>query len=172
MLALHSNKIGDAGVTALAGACASGALAQLTYLALHKNQISDSGLEALAGALRNKALPALKTLHVDNNSGDSSEEEQRLIKVYLRRFVRNGADLKDEDKDKLRKIDEKLSSLSPKFSSNLRKAINKYELWIDKKEDLKGLPQMAIDAAKEAANAKNKRTSGYLLFNFQAWFQL
>ena len=107
-----------------------------------------------------------KILHVDNNSSGNSKEEQRLIKVYLRKFIRNGADLNDEDKDKLREIDSKLSALSPKFSSNLRQAINKYELWIDKEEDLDGLPQMAIDAAKEAATSKKKKNKW--LFTLQS----
>ena len=108
----------------------------------------------------------VKILHVDNNSSGNSKEEQRLIKVYLRRFVRNGADLNDKNKEKLRKIDKKLSSLSPKFSSNLRKATNKYELWIDKKKDLKGLPQMAIDAAKEAAISKKKKEKWLFTLQF------
>ena len=47
-LSLQGNKIGDAGVTALAGACASGALAKLTTLGLNGNKIGDPGCTALA----------------------------------------------------------------------------------------------------------------------------
>ena len=98
-----------------------------------------------------------KITHVDNyGHGIKNEEDERLVKVYLRRFIRNGASLSKDKKDRLREIDTELSSLSPKFSSNLRQAINKYELWIDSKSDLSGLPQMPIDAAKEAAIAKNE----------------
>ena len=60
-----------------------------------------------------------KILHVDNNSSGNSKDEQRLIKVYLRKFIRNGADLKEEDKDMLRKIDSDLSALSPYTDPNL-----------------------------------------------------
>ena len=42
-LFLNDNQIGDAGLTALANACASGSLAQLTTLGLSGNQIGDAG---------------------------------------------------------------------------------------------------------------------------------
>ena len=61
-LYLCENQIGDAGLTALAGACASGALAQLKTLYLHENQIGDKGLEAFSGALAGGSLASLETL--------------------------------------------------------------------------------------------------------------
>ena len=102
---------------------------------------------------------------IENNCNSSTKEEKRLIKVYYRRFVRNGAALGGDDKKKLREIDSKLSSLSPQFSSNVRKATNNYELWIDNVDDLKGLPQMAIDSAAEEASSKGKK--GQWLFTLQ-----
>ena len=42
-LHLRDNQIGDAGVTALAGACASGSLASLRMLGLDENKIGDEG---------------------------------------------------------------------------------------------------------------------------------
>ena len=43
---------------------------------------------------------------------------------------------------------------------------DKYELWIDNKKDLKGLPQMAIDAAKETAISKNKKNKWLFTLQF------
>lgn len=97
-----------------------------------------------------------KISEIENNCSHNTKEERRLIKVYYRRFVRNGANLDISDKEKLREIDTKLSALSPQFSSNVRKATNNFELWIENKNDLKGLPQMAIDAASEAALSKGE----------------
>ena len=55
------NSIGDVGITALATAVGSGALAQCTYINLGGNKIGDAGLSALAGALSSGALaPAAK----------------------------------------------------------------------------------------------------------------
>ena len=60
MLSLHSNQIGDVGLSALASACASGALASLTELSLFDNQIGDAGMSALADALSKGALNQLQ----------------------------------------------------------------------------------------------------------------
>jgi Ran GTPase-activating protein (RanGAP) involved in mRNA processing and transport len=63
-LRLHSNQIGDAGVTALsyafADACALGAMAKLESLDLHGNQIGDAGVSAFALARATGALAFAK----------------------------------------------------------------------------------------------------------------
>ena len=58
-LLLSNNKISDSGLTALAKAVESGALAQLTILSLRENQIGDSGVKALADAVSSGALDHL-----------------------------------------------------------------------------------------------------------------
>ena len=82
-------------------------------------------------------------------------EDKRLTEITYKDFLRNGARLDKNKKDKLRKIDEELSSLSPKFSNNVLAATNEYELWLSK-DDLDGLPEMYLESAKMAAKAKNK----------------
>ena len=59
-LQLGGNRIGDAGLTALAKAVESGALANCTYISLRGNQIGDVGLTALASACASGALDHLK----------------------------------------------------------------------------------------------------------------
>ena len=56
---LNDNKIGDAGLTALAKAVENGALAQLDWLQLSNNEIGDSGVKALADAVSSGALDNL-----------------------------------------------------------------------------------------------------------------
>ena len=51
LLNLRDNKIGDAGMQALAGAVSKGALAQLIRLDMDGNQIGDAGMTAFAGAV-------------------------------------------------------------------------------------------------------------------------
>ena len=103
---------------------------------------------------------------IKNRNKNLSKEDSRLVHVYYRRFVRNGAGLEEKGKESLRKIDTDLSSLSPQFSTNLRKAINKYELWIKNKKDLKGLPERAIDTAKEEAKSKGKKDAWLFTLQF------
>lgn len=94
-------------------------------------------------------------------------EEYRLTEKTYRDFVRNGALLDGEKKEKLRALDQELSTLSPEFSDNVLKATNEFKLVLDKKEDLDGLPQSAIEsyaeAAKEAGLLKEGETGKWLV---------
>ena len=82
---------------------------------------------------------------------DHPQERLALLENIYRRFIRGGAALNDENKAKLKKINEELSLLSLKFGDNLLAETNGFKLWIDKKEDLAGLPQGMIDGGYEAA---------------------
>jgi len=97
-----------------------------------------------------------KVEYVHENERDSlNHEDKRLLEVTYKSFVRNGAKLNDESKAELRKVDEELSVLSPKFSNNTLGATNDYELWLSK-DDLDGLPEMYLESAKMAAKSKNR----------------
>lgn len=85
-----------------------------------------------------------------------TDEQNMLLEKTYKSFVRNGASLNDGDKNKLREISKKLSTLSLHFSDNVLKETQKYLLLIDKNENLKGLPQDAIDAAAETAKEKGQ----------------
>lgn len=93
----------------------------------------------------------------------SVESNRLLEKTYLS-FVRNGALLSAEKKNILRQLDHELSTLGPQFSENVLKATNAFELVLDK-NDLAGLPNSAIEAAKELAESKDQ--SGKYIFNLQ-----
>jgi len=92
-------------------------------------------------------------------------EEAKLLEETYKGFVRSGANLPDEDKDKLRKINEELSLLTLEFGNNVLAENNKYELVIEKQEDLAGLPDGLIQAAAETA--KEKKKDGKWVFTLQ-----
>lgn len=83
-------------------------------------------------------------------------EQNRLLEETYKKFLRNGAKLSTEDKAKLKDINKELSVFSLKFGDNLLTETKSYELVIDKKEDLAGLPDDLIEAAAEEAKAHNK----------------
>ena len=83
-------------------------------------------------------------------------EQQMLLNETYKRFVRSGANLSQENKEKLKKYNSELSVLSLKYGDNLLNETNNYELVIDNKENLAGLPQELIDAAAVDAKAKDK----------------
>ena len=83
-------------------------------------------------------------------------EAQMLLEKTFKKFTNNGALLRDNQKEELRKVDEKLSMLSVKFGSNVLADSNAYELHIQEEAKLEGLPQSAIDAARLAAEQREK----------------
>jgi Zn-dependent oligopeptidase len=98
-----------------------------------------------------------KTIHEQIDKLGLDHESERLLEKNYKNFVRNGANLSEEDKKKLREIDNKLSTLKLKFGDNVLKDTNDFELLITDKEKLKGLPESALEAASEAAKEKEKQ---------------
>lgn len=90
-----------------------------------------------------------------SESGLKGEDLRVVEKKYLD-FVRNGALLDSVKKERLRSLDQELSVLGPQFSENVLNATNAFELWVDKKDDLAGLPDHSIEAAALAAQQKLK----------------
>ena len=90
-------------------------------------------------------------------------EQIRLTEKIYTNFVRNGALLSETDKEKIRKIDDEMSTLSPKFSENVLKATNAFEMVLSNRQDLDGLPEGAIEAAAHLAETKGKK--GQWIFN-------
>jgi len=83
---------------------------------------------------------------------------QGVRKRYLRKtldaFRRHGAALPPEGKAELERIDVELSALTTKFSENVLDATNSFELLITVETQLAGLPESAIEMARESAQAK------------------
>src|SRR5690606_23733647 len=77
----------------------------------------------------------------------------------------NGANLPEEQKDKLREIDKELSQLSLQFGEHVLKETNDFSLEVTNKEDLAGLPDDVIEAA--ALTAKEMGKEGSWIFTLQ-----
>ena len=82
-LQLGGNRIGDAGLTALAKAVESGALANCTYISLRGNQIGDVGVTALALACASGALDKIQSIYLSGNPGNSAPVDNALKKRKL-----------------------------------------------------------------------------------------
>lgn len=88
-------------------------------------------------------------------------EQHTLLEKTYKRFSRNGALLGDTDKKRLREIDAELSRLGLKFGENVLAETDKYELWLEREQDLLGLPEGEREAAAELAKARGG--SGWLI---------
>lgn len=78
-------------------------------------------------------------------------DQKTLLENTWKSFVRGGANLPAEKKERLRAINKELALAGVKFGDNLLKATNDYKLVIEKHEDLAGLPETAIQGAAETA---------------------
>lgn len=83
-------------------------------------------------------------------------EDSKLLEETYKGFVRAGANLSDEDKEKLKTINAELSVLTTQFGQNLLAETNAYELIIDNEADLAGLPDALKAAAADVAKAKGQ----------------
>ncbi|MEN8185694.1 MAG: M3 family metallopeptidase [Bacteroidota bacterium] len=106
--------------------------------------------------LNEKLFYKVKYVFDKKGSLGLNPEQQMLLEKKYKSFVRNGANLNEEDKSKLRDIDKKLSKLSLKFGENVLAETNAFELVITDKNQLKGLPEGTVEAAKMLANEKSK----------------
>jgi peptidyl-dipeptidase Dcp len=98
----------------------------------------------------------VKSIYDAKSTLDLSIEQQTLLDKKYKSFSRNGANLSDDKKEKLRAIDKKLSQLKLKFGENVLAETNKFEMLITNEADLSGLPDGTIEAAKQLAESKDK----------------
>lgn len=104
--------------------------------------------------LNEKLFAKIKTVYLEKDKLDLTSEQSKVLKNYYDDFIRGGANLTDEQKEKFRKINEELSVLSLKFGENLLKETNAVGLIVEKKEYLTGLPESSIQSAYELGKAK------------------
>ena len=105
----------------------------------------------------NEALfQRVKVVYDAKDSLTLSKEENMLLEKQYKGFARNGANLNEEDKLKLRKIDSELSKLSLKFGENVLAETNAFEMHLTDEKELSGLPESVKEAAKEIAISKGK----------------
>ena len=87
-------------------------------------------------------------------------EQSTLLEKQYKGFARNGANLNDDDKNKLRAIDAKLSKLSLKFGENVLAETHAFEMHLTEDKEVSGLPESVKEAAAEVAKSKDKE--GYI----------
>ncbi|KQC31206.1 M3 family metallopeptidase [Flagellimonas eckloniae] len=111
--------------------------------------------------LNESLFQRIKSVYEQKDDLDLTVEQQTLLKKRYKSFSRNGANLNDTDKKRLREIDAELSKLKLKFGENVLAETNKFELLLTDEKDLKGLPDGAKEAASQLAKSKDKE--GWLI---------
>lgn len=101
-----------------------------------------------------KLFARVRAVHDRQADLNLTPEQQMLLDDTYIDFVRGGALLDEQKKQRLREISERLSLLGPSFMNNAKKSAEKFEMVIERTEDLSGLPETAIEGARHAAGEK------------------
>lgn len=97
----------------------------------------------------------IKKVYDEKEKYNLNEEQQMLLNETYKGFVRSGALLNEENKEKLKKISMDLSLKSLKFGQNVLASTNEYFKHIASKEDLIGIPEAIIEQYAEEAKERN-----------------
>ncbi len=95
----------------------------------------------------------IKTVYDRRDSLGLDKEQAKLLEKTYKSFARQGANLPKEAQEKLRVLNENISTLELTFNQNLLKETNAFHMVVDKKEDLAGLSESLIAAAAAQAEA-------------------
>jgi peptidyl-dipeptidase Dcp len=105
---------------------------------------------------QNEALfNKIKKVYDEKEKYSLNEEQQMLLNETYKGFVRSGALLNEEDKEKLKKISMDLSLKSLQFGQNVLASTNNYFRHITNKEDLAGIPEAILEQYAEEAKERN-----------------
>ena len=107
--------------------------------------------------LNKKLFKRINFLYKNDVKDSLTLEQLTLLEKEYKSFVRNGALLNDDEKEKLRVIDNKLAQLSLNFGEHLLADTQAYSLHIENESDLKGLPDNVIETAQDIAQEKGKK---------------
>ena len=111
--------------------------------------------------LNEKLFARVAAIYKQIDSLGLDAESKRLVEIYYKHFVHQGANLSAEDKAKLKKLNEEESTLENAFRTKLLAATKDAAYTTKDKNALKGLSDAQMEAAAEAA--KGRKVEGYVL---------
>lgn len=121
-------------------------------LAEHEDNIS----------LNPELFKKVNAVYQQKDSLNLTTEQARLLDETYKDFLRSGANLDADKQARLRQINKELSTLGLTFSNKILNENNEFQLFVDKEEDLAGLPEWFRQSA--AAEAKAAGQEGKWLF--------
>jgi peptidyl-dipeptidase Dcp len=107
--------------------------------------------------LDSKLFHRVETIYKERESLKLDPESLKLVDFYYKKFVHSGANLSDDDKAKLKKLNEEDSTLSNAFITKLLAATKDAAYVTTDKAALAGMSDAQIAAASEAAKERGKQ---------------
>ena len=118
--------------------------------------------------LNNKLFERIKYVYDKVNRDELTTEQNTLLDKIYGDFVRNGANLNDEQKSELREINEDLSLLSLTFNQNVRNDGNEWEIILEEL-DLIGLPESVKSTAANIASERGHDGKWVVTLDKPSW---
>ena len=103
--------------------------------------------------LNDKLFQRVKAVYDQREQLGLNSEQMRLLTETYKSFADNGANLPEEQKERLKEINQELSLLSLRFGNNVVAETNACQRFVTNEDELKGLPESAKAAAAEEAEA-------------------
>ncbi len=105
----------------------------------------------------NDALFArVKSVYDNRAKAGLDAESLRLVEKYYDDFVRAGANLTPEQKERVKVINSEMATLTTKFSQNVLAEVNDSAVVVDSRDELAGLSDEQIQVLADAAKAKGQ----------------
>lgn len=104
---------------------------------------------------------AVKFITENKDYDELDAAQKKVLRNQLRDFRLAGVDLPDKQKKEFAELQKELSKLSTKFEENVLDATQGWSRHVADENELAGLPDFAIAAAKQ--KAKHKQMEGWLL---------
>ena len=111
-------------------------------------------LAAHSDAIRLNPQLFLRIKNLRDQASLLNEEQAWLVERYFRDFAHAGAELSEESRNRVKQINEELSSLQTQFSKKLLADTNDLALVVEHESELEGLTQNQIAACKAAAESR------------------
>ena len=151
------------------------------FFNLNSSETSDE-MQALAQAVSPKLtafsseisldedlFSVVKAVYENEDRTKLTAEQIYLLDKTYKGFVRSGANLSKEDKEKLKEISTKLAKLTLTFSENVMKDSQTFELWLTDEKDVKGLPNGIKEAAELIAKSKGKESGWMITLDYPSY---
>lgn len=84
-------------------------------------------------------------------------EDKKLLEVVYKNFVRSGALLPKEKKERMEEINNRIAKLEQEFKTELPKATNDAAIWVEKESELAGLSKADLEQCKKDAESRGKK---------------
>lgn len=119
--------------------------------------------------LDGRLFERVETLWQEHQELGLDGESLRLLEETHRTFVRCGARLSEDEKARLREINSEMSVLRVDFGQNLLEQTNSFEMRIEDPDELAGLPESVISAARDEATNRGYESGWVFTLQKPSW---